>query len=147
MTDFRSDISAAPKVVAWPRSFEAAHKSSVTFHCNATGIPDPVISWSKEGSEIPVRHSAVVLSLTEVISDDNGRYICTAKNAAGTSTTSIELTVEGLLELRFEEKEVTFCSSRSPFYAYFPLSCLSSLVRFTTPYSKSTVFNYIITKN
>ncbi|CAH3185759.1 unnamed protein product [Porites lobata] len=89
-------VYAAPKVVAWPRSFEAAHKSNVTFHCNATGIPDPVISWSKEGSDIPLRHSAGVLSLTGVISDDNGRYICTAKNAAGTSTTSIELTVEDL---------------------------------------------------
>jgi len=121
LTDFRSDISAAPKVVAWPRSFEAAHKSNVTFHCNATGIPDPVISWSKEGSDIPVRHSAGVLSLTGVISDDNGRYICTAKNAAGTSTTSIELTVEGLLELRLEEKKDTFFSSRSPFYVHFPL--------------------------
>ena len=105
MTDFPSDISAAPKVVARPRSFEATHKSNVTFHCNATGIPDPVISWSKEGSDIPVRHSAGVLSLTGVASDDDGRYICTAKNAAGTSTTSIELTVEGLLELRLKEKK------------------------------------------
>ena len=120
MTDFPSDISAAPKVVAWPRSFEAAHKSNVTFHCNATGIPDPVISWSKEGSDIPVRHSAGVLSLTGVASDDDGRYICTAKNAAGTSTTSIELTVLGLLELRLEEKKVAFFSSRSSFYVHFP---------------------------
>ena len=147
MTDFRSDISAAPKVVAWPRSFEAARKSNVTFHCNATGIPDPVISWSKEGSDIPVRHSAGVLSLTGVISDDDGRYMCTEKNAAGTSTTSIELIVEGLLELCLEEKEVTFFSSRSPFYVHFPLSCLSSLVRLTTPYSQNTMQNYIITKN
>ena len=106
--------------MAWPRSFEAAHKSNVTFHCNATGIPDPVISWSKEGSDIPVRHSAGVLSLTGVASDDDGRYICTAKNAAGTSTTSIELTVKGLLELRLEEKKVAFFSSRSPFYVHFP---------------------------
>ena len=105
-------------MVAWPRSFEAARKSNVTFHCNATGIPDPVISWSKERSDIPVRHSAGVLSLTGVVSDDDGRYICTAKNAAGTSTTSIELTVEGLLELRLEETKVTFFSSRSPFYVH-----------------------------
>ena len=83
--------------MAWPESLLATPNSNVSFQCNATGIPDPVITWTKEGGDLPKRHSIVhgVLNLVRLISFDDGRYICTATNAAGATGASVKLTVEG----------------------------------------------------
>lgn len=88
-------------MVAWPESLVAAPNSNVSFQCNATGIPDPVITWTKEGGDLPRGHSveAGVLNLTRLVNLDDGRYICTATNAAGALGVSVQLTVEGLLVL------------------------------------------------
>ena len=81
-----------------PESLVASPDSNVSFHCNATGIPDPVITWTKEGVDLPRRHSVMndVLTLARLVSSDEGRYICTATNAAGFSQKPVTLTVEGL---------------------------------------------------
>ena len=73
--------------------------SNVTFQCNASGIPKPVISWRKEGGDIPRRHSIAhgVLKMTSLVGEDDGRYICTASNTAGASAINVGLTVEGML--------------------------------------------------
>jgi len=88
-------------VVAWPESLVALPNSNVSFRCNATGIPDPVIKWTKEGGDLSKRHSVEdgVLNLSQLVNLDGGRYICTATNAAGASRASVKLTVEGLLLL------------------------------------------------
>ena len=92
-------------MLAWPKSLVASPNSNVSFQCNASGVPDPVITWTKEGADLPKRHSAVdgVLNLTQIVGLDEGRYICTATNSAGAIWVSVKLTVEGLSTVIFNE--------------------------------------------
>lgn len=87
-----------PTVTVSTESMVASPNSNVTFRCNASGIPEPVITWTKEGVSLPRRHSSSrnKLTLTRIVSSDEGRYICTATNAAGYSQKVVYLSVEGL---------------------------------------------------
>ena len=86
-----------------PEALVASPNSNVSFQCNATGIPDPEITWTREGVDLSRRHLVAndVLTLTRIVSLDEGRYICTATNAAGFSQKSVTLTVEGLCVVGF----------------------------------------------
>lgn len=92
-------------MLAWPKSLVASPNSNVSFQCNASGVPDPMITWTKEGADLPKRHSAVdgVLNLTQIVGLDEGRYICRATNSAGATWVSVKLTVEGLSTVIFNE--------------------------------------------
>ena len=94
-----------PQVIVSPESLVASPNSNATFQCNATGIPDPVVTWAKQGVDVPRTHLSVsnVLTLTRIVSSDEGRYICTAANVAGISQKAVTLTVEGLY-MSFEFK-------------------------------------------
>ncbi|XP_078373536.1 basement membrane-specific heparan sulfate proteoglycan core protein-like [Oculina patagonica] len=91
-------VFVAPQVTVSPEALVASPNSNVSFQCNATGTPDPVITWTKEGVDLPRRHLVAndVLTLTRIVSLDEGRYICTATNAAGFSQKPVILTVEDL---------------------------------------------------
>ena len=84
-----------------PESQIASLDSNATFHCNATGTPNPKIKWSKEGSKLPRFHAVKdgALRLARLLSLDEGRYICTATNAAGFAQKLVELVIEGLSTL------------------------------------------------
>ncbi|XP_074625452.1 basement membrane-specific heparan sulfate proteoglycan core protein-like isoform X6 [Acropora palmata] len=89
-------VYVVPIVAAWPESVIGIPNSNVTFQCNASGIPKPVISWRKEDGDIPMRHSIVhgMLKMTSLVGEDDGSYICTASNTAGASAIAVRLTVE-----------------------------------------------------
>ena len=97
LINLRFDFLAAPKVFVWPMSLVASPNSNVSFQCNATGTPNPVITWTKEGGDIPKRHTVLngVFNLTQLARVDNGRYMCKATNAAGASGMFVKLTIEG----------------------------------------------------
>ena len=68
----------------------------MTFTCNATGPPTPVITWSKLQESVPASrsvHSEGKLTIQTVRTDDSGSYMCTATNAAGTNSSTVELKV------------------------------------------------------
>ena len=75
----------------------ALTNTNVSFHCNASGVPEPDISWKKDSGDIAEKHSVVqgVLNLMHIVSKDDGRYICTASNGVGSSSVSVKLMVEG----------------------------------------------------
>ena len=64
--------------------------SSVTFSCDANGIPEPTFSWSKDGSAVTADNRISLsadnkqLSLTNVNRADSGEYRCVAANSVGT---------------------------------------------------------------
>ncbi|KAG2469773.1 HMCN2 protein, partial [Polypterus senegalus] len=73
--------------------------SIVLLHCEATGIPSPVISWLKDGTSIETRASSVSSSSSRVEIGplrllDTGIYICLARNAEGEARTLYSLTVQ-----------------------------------------------------
>merc|ERR1711970_1459950 len=75
---------------------------TVTFEGKVVGIPEPVITWTKEGSfldqetRVSIRNAGGVVTLTVagiVAGDDDARFFCHAENVAGSATSSAELHV------------------------------------------------------
>ena len=53
-------------------------------NCSATGDPQPVISWKKQGYQLPVGRSQQInglLVIRNITMDDIGYYICVAPSA------------------------------------------------------------------
>ena len=72
-------------------------RANASFRCNATGIPIPAIVWTRENGQLPKSHSVRngVLTITELAAVDQGRYTCTATNAAGFQRKTVSVTIEG----------------------------------------------------
>ena len=85
------------KVVAWVGG-------SLKLNCSATGDPQPVISWKKQGGQLPVVRSQQIngsLVIRGITLNDKGIYICVAVNAGvfkSETVTFIEVK-KGLLQV------------------------------------------------
>ena len=58
--------------------------ANMTLNCSATGDPQPVISWKRQGSQLPVGRSQQIdgaLVLRDVQKEDAGNFICVATSA------------------------------------------------------------------
>ena len=58
--------------------------ANMTLNCSATGDPQPVISWKRQGSQLPVGRSQQIdgaLVIRDVQKEDAGNYICVASSA------------------------------------------------------------------
>ena len=58
--------------------------ANLTLNCSATGDPPPVISWKRQGSQLPVGRSQQIdgaLVIRDVQKEDAGNYICVATSA------------------------------------------------------------------
>uniref|UniRef100_A0A3B3VSB1 Heparan sulfate proteoglycan 2 n=1 Tax=Poecilia latipinna TaxID=48699 RepID=A0A3B3VSB1_9TELE len=89
--DRSDEIGCPPTVVSPPEeSVEAARGSTVTFTCQAVGIPTPIITWRLNWGHIPKsdfvmtsengRGTLIIRDVKEV---DQGAYTCEAINAKG----------------------------------------------------------------
>ena len=62
----------------------AASGDTLTLNCSATGDPQPVISWKKQGAALPVGRSHRTndaLILRDMRKEDAGNYFCVATSA------------------------------------------------------------------
>ena len=62
--------------------------STLTLKCSATGDPQPVISWKRQGAQLPVGRSHVskeALIINSVKLEDAGNYTCVATSAGVSS--------------------------------------------------------------
>lgn len=67
--------------------------SDVTLSCQAKGIPPPTITWLKADVEGKNLSSSSELSLKNINRDQNGLYLCIAKNRAGKAIAYVAVTV------------------------------------------------------
>ncbi|KAK2535403.1 Hmcn2 [Columba guinea] len=73
--------------------------SPVVLTCYASGMPPPMVSWSKEGTQLGSRGGGYrvlptgALEIRQVLPAHAGRYTCTARNAAGTVQKHLRLAV------------------------------------------------------
>ena len=78
-------VVSLPQFTSKPPSKIASMLSSaVRLNCSATGDPQPIISWRKQGSQLPVGRSQQIngaLVITNLQQSDAGNYICTATSA------------------------------------------------------------------
>ncbi|KAK7884902.1 hypothetical protein WMY93_028025 [Mugilogobius chulae] len=81
-----------PSVISPPEeSVQAARGSTVTFTCQATGVPTPIITWRLNWGHIPASARITMTSedgrgtliIRDVKETDQGAYTCEAINAKG----------------------------------------------------------------
>ncbi|XP_015748354.1 PREDICTED: ADAMTS-like protein 3 [Acropora digitifera] len=68
-----------------PSKIVSILNSTVRLNCSATGDPQLIISWKKQGGQLPLDRSRQingVLIITNVQQSDAGNYICTAASAS-----------------------------------------------------------------
>lgn len=72
------------------------------FTCNATGQPQPEITWSKSEGALPVSRTIIQdakLTILNAAVNESGLYVCTATNAAGSNSSVVELNVVRLSDV------------------------------------------------
>ncbi|XP_044166813.1 hemicentin-2-like [Acropora millepora] len=68
-----------------PSKIVSMLSSTVRLNCSATGDPQPIISWRRQGGQLPVGRSRLIngdLIITNFQQGDAGNYICTAASAS-----------------------------------------------------------------
>ena len=67
-----------------PAKIVAVVGGTLKLNCSATGNPQPMISWKKQGGQLPVGRSQQIngsLVIRDISRNDRGNYICIATNA------------------------------------------------------------------
>uniref|UniRef100_A0A1I7U001 Immunoglobulin I-set domain protein n=1 Tax=Caenorhabditis tropicalis TaxID=1561998 RepID=A0A1I7U001_9PELO len=91
-------VMIAPEVVPERMNVSTNPRQTVFLSCNATGIPEPVISWMRE-SNIAIQNNekyqilGTTLAIRNVLPDDDGFYHCIAKSEAGQKIATRKLIV------------------------------------------------------
>ena len=78
----------------------ALTNTSITIQCPTSGVPKPVVKWTKDGQEIPneVRYTVQddgSLLISEAEEEDSARYSCTADSVAGKNKASSTVQIVG----------------------------------------------------
>ncbi|KAM6977222.1 basement membrane-specific heparan sulfate proteoglycan core protein [Aplochiton taeniatus] len=91
--DRSDEYGCTPPVVTSPpeESIQAARGETVTFTCQAVGVPTPIITWRLNWGHIPVSgrismtsdNGRGTLTIRDVKEADQGAYTCEAINAKG----------------------------------------------------------------
>ena len=105
---------SAPSLVSAPVSLTVNETETAMFVCDAKGNPAPKVTWTKGNSSLPVgRHqveSSGSLVLKNVVSADEGAYVCEAENILGSVKVTARLDVQGELRKCLQK---TRCWSRN----------------------------------
>ncbi|KAG8517174.1 Hemicentin-1 [Galemys pyrenaicus] len=99
--EFEVTVHVPPTIKSSGLSERAVVKyKSITLQCIANGIPNPSITWLKDGQPVntaqgnlKIQSSGRVLQIAKALMEDAGRYTCVATNAAGEAQQEIQLHV------------------------------------------------------
>lgn len=75
---------------------------NITLHCEADGVPRPVITWLKDGrplgtgSGLQILSDGRLLRIRDAQVVHTGRYTCIAVNVAGQDESKHDVTVHGV---------------------------------------------------
>ncbi|XP_061163155.1 basement membrane-specific heparan sulfate proteoglycan core protein-like [Saccostrea echinata] len=91
-------VQVPPTIVVSDRDRSVREGDTVTLQCQITGTPQPQVTWEKQGSALPsnsdIRND--ILTIYNVRSEDQGRYICNARSTAGSARDYIMVTVQSV---------------------------------------------------
>uniref|UniRef100_A0A8C1K3P7 Hemicentin-1 n=1 Tax=Cyprinus carpio TaxID=7962 RepID=A0A8C1K3P7_CYPCA len=92
-------VHVPPSIADEATELVVSRLSPVVIGCTASGVPHPVLYWSKDGLRLTKDGESYTilpsgpLQITAADLSHSGRYSCVAKNAAGTAQRHIQLTV------------------------------------------------------
>jgi len=78
-------VVSFPRFTGKPPARVVAYSGdTLRLNCSATGDPQPVISWKKQGGQLPIGRSQQILGalvIRDIAAGDEGNYICVATSA------------------------------------------------------------------
>lgn len=81
------------EIVSAPLDQQIVEGSGIVLLCNATGNPQPSITWTKQGNKT-VLSTSVNLNLVNLTREDNGAvYNCKVQNSLGSAEANATITV------------------------------------------------------
>ena len=89
-------LIVAPKAILASNTLMVEENQNVTIACNATGLPQPSVTWHKSLSSLPKGRTRLTnkrLTIFNVKKKDRGTYICKADNILGSATDNIQLII------------------------------------------------------
>ena len=89
---------SSPIVAVSPATLTVNEGGSASFHCSASGNPEPAIVWTKVVTQSEISQSAVSeekLQLRNVAGNDAGLDQCVASNILGKYQATVQLQVNG----------------------------------------------------
>ncbi|XP_053380218.1 hemicentin-1-like [Mercenaria mercenaria] len=98
--DYFVNVYVPPTIERGLERVEAVVNTGATLLCETLGLPDPVVTWQKDGEPFPttgLRHRMRVsgtIEFTSVRLEDTGTYSCNATNEAGSATRVMKLDVQ-----------------------------------------------------
>ena len=104
-------LTVTPQVLLSSKDVWVHEQQNFTIVCNATGQPQPNITWSKPFGGLPKDRTEAMkgnLTIYKVEKKDRGTYICKAENILGSATALAQLTVVSRLRFKVRPpQEVT----------------------------------------
>jgi peroxidase len=76
-------------IVTWPKETDVLLGESVLLNCSARGVPEPLITWTKNDEPLDFDNARFQLLengsllLQDVMMNDSGDYQCNANNELG----------------------------------------------------------------
>ncbi|XP_062361457.1 hemicentin-2 [Cinclus cinclus] len=93
-------VQVPPIIAAGPLELVVLEGLEVLLPCAARGVPEPRVSWSREGALVQGGKATVLpsgeLLLRDVQEGDAGSYSCTAVNSAGRAVRRLSLSIHTL---------------------------------------------------
>ncbi len=88
-------------VTATPSAVTVVEGQMAVLNCTVTGDPTPIMSWYRNGTEVPnpstpryqVASGGLLVISGSVKEEDDGQFDCVASNAAGSDMDTVILTV------------------------------------------------------
>lgn len=86
---------------SYPTEIIAARGKTISLECEVQGIPQPAVTWMKDGHPLTqgkgfeVLDDGRILKLKNIHVSDTGRYVCVAMNVAGMTDKKYDLSVHG----------------------------------------------------
>ncbi|VTJ68807.1 Hypothetical predicted protein [Marmota monax] len=109
---YRVTVQVPPTIADDRTDFTAARMAPVILTCHSAGVPAPVVSWSKAGSQLGARGSGYrvlpsgALEIGQALPIHAGRYTCTARNSAGVARKHVVLAVHASPVVKLLPSEV-----------------------------------------
>uniref|UniRef100_A0A8C9UE41 Hemicentin 1 n=1 Tax=Serinus canaria TaxID=9135 RepID=A0A8C9UE41_SERCA len=110
-------VQEPPVIQAQPGVLDVIVNNPIVLPCEATGTPQPVITWQKEGINIITTGNSYMvqpsgsLQIARAAVEDAGTYMCVAQNPAGTALGKIKLKVQVPPRIRSTDTQYTVTES------------------------------------